>query len=305
MDSHSKKVFITGISGFTGIYLSKYFADKNFEVFGLANHNESENPNIFICDLLEKEKLSAIIKEIQPNIVIHLAAISFVGHANFSEMYNVNVIGTQNLLEALKNEAKNSTSKIVLASSATVYGNQLETVLSESLCPNPVNHYGISKLAMEFTAKTYFDSLPIIITRPFNYTAPEQNINFVIPKITKAFKEKSNVLELGNINVYREYNSINFICECYYKLAISAFSSEIVNLCSGETHSLNEVINTCIEISEHNLEVKINPAFVRSNEIYKLSGSPKKLKKMIDLKNYNYSIEETLKSFFVKKNNII
>lgn len=299
MDSHSNKVFITGINGFTGIYLSKCFADKNFEVFGLANNNESENPNIFICDLLEKEKLSTIIKEIQPNIIIHLAAISFVGHENLNEMYDVNVIGTQNLLEAIKNEAKNSVHKIILASSATVYGNQSETVLSETLCPNPVNHYGISKLAMEFTAKMYFNTLPIIITRPFNYTAPKQNINFVIPKITKAFKEKASILELGNINVYREYNSINFICECYYKLAISDFSSEIVNLCSGKTHSLNEIINTCTEISKHNLEVKINPAFVRSNEIYKLSGSPKKLNEMIDLKNYNYSIEETLKSFFI------
>ncbi|WP_395059845.1 GDP-mannose 4,6-dehydratase [Flavobacterium sp.] len=296
MDSHSK-VFITGINGFTGIYLSKYFADKNFEVFGLANHNESKNPNIYICDLLEKEKLNAIIKEIQPNIVIHLAAISFVGHKNLSEMYDVNVLGTQNLLEAIKNEAKNSIRKVILASSATVYGNQSETILSENLSPNPINHYGISKLAMEFTAKTYFDTLPIIITRPFNYTAPEQNINFVIPKITKAFKEKASILELGNINVYREYNSINFICECYYKLAISNFYSEIVNLCSGKTHSLNEIINICTKISKHNLEIKINPDFVRSNEIYKLSGSPEKLYGMISLTN-DYSIEDTLNKNF-------
>ena len=71
MDSHSKKVFITGINGFTGIYLSKYFAEKDYEVYGLANYEESENSNIFICNLLEKDKLCAIIKEIQPSIVIH------------------------------------------------------------------------------------------------------------------------------------------------------------------------------------------------------------------------------------------
>ena len=183
MDSHSKKVFITGINGFTGIYLSKYFADKDYEVFGLSNYEERENSNIFICNLLEKDKLCAIIKEIQPSIVIHLAAISFVGHENSNEMYDVNVIGTQNLLEAIKNEAKNSIKKIIIASSATVYGNQFESVLSETLCPNPINHYGISKLAMEFVTRTYFDTLPIIITRPFNYTAPEQNIKFVIQNV--------------------------------------------------------------------------------------------------------------------------
>ena len=77
MDSHSKKVFITGINGFTGLNLSKYFADKDYEVFGLGNYEESENPNIFVCNLLEKDKLYAIIKEIQPNIVIHLAPIFY------------------------------------------------------------------------------------------------------------------------------------------------------------------------------------------------------------------------------------
>ena len=288
---------ITGINGFTGKYISEHFSKKGFEVFGLAN-SESNTTNIYTCDLLEKEKLKLIIKDIQPEIVIHLAAISFVGHENIDEIYSVNVIGTQNLLEAIKIEGKDSIKKIILASSATIYGNQSETKLSEKLCPNPVNHYGISKFAMEQVARTYFDQLPIIITRPFNYTAPEQNSNFVIPKIVKAFKDKSNILELGNLDVYREYNSIEFVCECYYQLAISKYKSEIVNLCSGETHSLKEILSICEVLSNHKLEIKVNPAFVRKNEIYKLSGAPDKLNTFICLEN-NYSIEETLKSFFL------
>lgn len=298
MDSLSKKVLITGISGFTGKYLHNYFESNNYEVFGLANTENGQNKNIFSCDLLEKEKLSEIVKKIQPEIVIHLAAISFVGHPNIEEMYSVNVIGTQNLLDAIKNESKTSIKKIVLASSATVYGNQTDTELSESLCPNPTNHYGISKLAMEQVAKMYFDILPIIITRPFNYTAPEQNINFVIPKITNAFINKKETLELGNINVFREYNSIHFICECYFKLAISEHTSEIVNLCSGITHSLNDIISISSQLSNHQLEVKINPDFVRNNEIYKLSGSPKKLNQLINIDSEQYSIKNTLESFF-------
>lgn len=296
MDSLSKKVFITGINGFTGKYLSKYFESNNYEVFGLSNSVAIENENIFSCDLLEKEKLQAIIKKIQPEIVIHLAAISFVGHLDITEMYSVNVIGTQNLLEAIKSEASNSIKKIILASSATVYGNQIENELSESLCPNPVNHYGISKLAMEQVAKMYFEILPIIITRPFNYTAPEQNINFVIPKIAKAFNEKAKVLELGNIDVFREYNSIDYICECYFKLAISTHYSEIVNLCSGKTYSLNDIIKMFSELSNHELEIKINPDFVRNNEIYKLSGSPKKLNNLIEIASIN-SLFQVLNKF--------
>lgn len=298
MDSHSKKILITGSNGFTGKYLSSFFTSKGHIVYGISNKKETNDNFIFECDLIDAEKLTQIVSEVKPNIVIHLAAISFVGHPDIGEMYSTNIIGTKNLLESIKQEQSNSIEKIILASSATVYGNQAETHLDESLCPNPVNHYGISKLAMEQVAKMYFDQLPILITRPFNYTAPTQNINFVIPKIIHAFKNKLPFLELGNIDVYREYNSIEFICECYYKLSMSNFKSEVVNLCSGITHSLNEVLTICSEISNHKLEVKINQDFVRKNEIHTLSGNPEKLNKLIKINDEDYSIERTLKSFF-------
>jgi GDP-6-deoxy-D-talose 4-dehydrogenase len=297
MDFHSKRVFITGINGFTGKYLSEYFDSRGYVVYGITNFNESSNANIYRCDLLEKEKLANLIEKIQPSIVIHLAAISFVGHPDISEMYNVNVIGTQNLLEAIKQKGLKTIKKVILASSATVYGNQPHTELSEQFCPNPINHYGISKLAMEQVAKMYFNEIPIIITRPFNYTAPEQNINFVIPKIAYAFKNKLESLDLGNIEVFREYNSIHLISECYYLLAESNFSSETVNLCSGKTFSLKEVIAICSELSNHKLVININQSLVRTNEIIRLSGSSKKLNSMIQL-NHNYSLRETLSLFF-------
>ncbi|WP_345207615.1 GDP-mannose 4,6-dehydratase [Chryseobacterium ginsengisoli] len=297
MDSLSNKVLITGINGFTGKYLSDHFTTQGYEVFGIVNNNNNSEKNIFSCNLLEKDKLSQIINQLQPNIVIHLAAISFVGHPNIEDFYSVNVIGTQNLLEAIKNNSSANTKKVILASSATVYGNQDHYELSETMCPNPNNHYGISKLAMEQVAKNYFDFLPIIITRPFNYTAPGQDINFVIPKITKAFKERSETLELGNINVFREYNSIDFVTECYYKLAVSEYKSEIVNICSGKTHSLEEVLKLSSKITNHKVEVLINPNFVRKNEIFKLSGDPAKLYKMIDLGNKKFELQDTLNLF--------
>lgn len=297
MDSLSNKILITGINGFTGKYLSNYFTSQGYEVYGIVNSKNSSEKNIFPCNLLEKDKLTQIITDLQPNIIIHLAAISFVGHPNTEDFYNVNVIGTQNLLEAIKNNAAESIKKVILASSATVYGNQEYYELSETMCPNPNNHYGISKLAMEQIAKNYFDFLPIIITRPFNYTAPGQDINFVIPKITKAFKERNETIELGNINVFREYNSIDFVTECYYKLAISEYRSEIVNICSGKTYSLEEVINLSSEITNHKVDVLINSNFVRKNEIFKLSGDPAKLYKMIDLATENFELRDTLNLF--------
>ena len=79
-----------------------------------------------------------------------------------------------------------------MVSSATVYGNQKTSVLDESLAPSPNNYYGISKLAMEFMVRNYFEAFPVIITRPFNYTGIGQSKNFVVPKIVDHFKKKSD-----------------------------------------------------------------------------------------------------------------
>lgn len=294
MDSHSKNVLITGISGFTGKYLTEYLQKKGFTIFGISNF-ESNDQTIFKCDITNKEEVNLVLNKVKPNYIIHLAAISFVQHENLQEIYNVNIIGTQNILDACLH-FKESINKIVLASSATVYGNNPSEVLNETMCPNPVNHYGISKLGMEQVAKTYFDKLPILISRPFNYTAPGHGEQFVIPKIAKAFINKEKQIELGNLDVFREYNSIEFVCEVYYKLLISNSNSEIVNIASGNTYSLNEIISKFEEKSNHKIEVKVNPAFVRKNEIKTLKGEITKLKRLTNIEITN-TIDETITSF--------
>ena len=265
MDSLSKKVLITGAGGFTGKYLAEYLTQKGFDVFGISNIKNEDNKS-YKCDITNKNEVEVVLSEIKPNYIIHLAAISFVQHDDVQEIYKVNVIGTQNILNACL-KIKESLKKIILASSATVYGNNTNEILSENMYPNPINHYGISKLAMEQVAKTYFNTLPILITRPFNYTAPGHGEQFVIPKIAKAFINKEREIELGNLDVHREYNSIEFVCEVYFKLMISESVSEIFNIASGKTHSLNDIINKFIEKSKHKIEIKINSNFVRKDEI--------------------------------------
>lgn len=295
MDSLSNIVLITGINGFTGKYLKKYLSERNFQVFGISNVVQEKDENTYPCDINNLLELTQIIQKIQPDFIIHLAAISFVQHTDIEEMYKVNVLGTQNLLDACLS-IKSKIKKIILASSATVYGNQNTEVLHEELAPNPNNHYGISKWAMEQVAKNYFQDLPIIITRPFNYTAPGQEKHFIIPKIAQAFTEKRPIIELGNIDVYREYNSIEFVCDCYYQLLIIEQKSEIVNICSGKTYSIREILQKFTEITNHSIEVKINPEFVRKNEIFRLSGDPKKLNSIINDHKNNF-LEEIVNDF--------
>lgn len=274
-----KKVLITGIDSFTGNYLSKYLAKNDYDVHGTSLF--SQDGKKYKCDITKKEDILNVLKVVEPDFIIHLSGISFAAHTSMEDFYKVNTIGTTNILDAVI-EADLNPLKIILASSATIYGNQGIEVLDESLCPMPANHYGASKYAMECLARNYFDKLNIIITRPFNYTAKGQAEHFLIPKIVKHFKEKKETIELGNINVSREFNDIYFVCEVYRRLLECEGKSKILNICSGRGIKLLDVIDKMNEIAGYKIEVKVNPSFVRIDEINSLTGSSKNLFEIIN-----------------------
>ena len=255
------RVLITGIEGFTGNYLEKFLLSKNFDVYGTTIERPTK-PTHFKCDITNIEEVQSLISHLNPDYIINLAAISFVA-ANPMKMYEVNVFGTLNILDALIT-LKQSPKKIILASSAAVYGNQ-EGILSENLSPSPINHYGNSKLAMENMAKNYFDRLRILIVRPFNYTGLGQENHFLIPKIASHFRAKKKTIELGNTHVFREYNNVKDVVEAYVKLMTSDLNAETFNLCTGKSYSISQIISTLVEMSKHNIEVNTNPKFVRKN----------------------------------------
>lgn len=290
-----KKVLITGINGFTGIHLEKYLIGQGFDVYGTVI-TKAKQKNHIQCDITKKEQVANVLSSVVPDYVIHIAAISFVGESNASLIYDVNVIGTENILQSLVDNGIKP-KKVILASSATVYGNQGKEVLDESMCPQPVNHYGCSKLSMEHMASNYFNTFDIIVTRPFNYTGVGQESHFLIPKIVDHFKAGKKEIELGNIHVAREFNDINYIIDVYHKLLHSDAKSTIVNLSSNNPIKLLDVIESMQKIAEYEIEIKINPAFVRPNEIKSLAGSTAKLTTLIgNIESKEF--EDTLKDMF-------
>lgn len=291
-----KTVFITGITGFTGRHLESFFEQKGFKVFG-TTFTKSNGKNHFKCDILNHNLLFSVVSKVQPYYVIHLAAISFVATKDIPKIYETNIQGTLNLIEALERLEK-PIRKIIIASSAAVYGN-IGSYLSEEMCPKPVNHYGNSKLAMENMTANFFDKMSMVITRPFNYTGIGQEEHFLIPKIVKHFKARKNVIELGNINTYREYNNVKFLSECYYHLAVGDYKSGIVNIASGNTHSVEEILQLMEDISGHKIDVRINPDFIRKNEIKELKGSSIKLMKIVGPIDSNITLRGTLEDMYL------
>ncbi len=174
---------------------------------------------------------------------------------------------------------------ILLASSSNIYGNAAVEIIEETVLPAPTNDYAVSKLAMEYMARLWIDRLPIIFARPFNYTGIGQSSVFLLPKIVDHFRRRASVIELGNLDVVRDFSDVRTLVQVYRRLLQLAPDEiprgEAFNTCSGKGHSLLSVIQMMQEISGHSIEVRVNPEFVRDNEVKVLLGSRAKLEKII------------------------
>ena len=278
------KILVTGHRGFTGRYVQLELELAGHTVVGLG------------CDLLDAAALQAEVHQLQPEAVIHLAAIAFVAHGDIQQVYDVNIVGSRNLLAALAGSCPNVQS-VVLASSANIYGNQ-SGLLSEQAVPSPVNDYAVSKLAMEYMAATWSGQLPITVARPFNYTGLGQSANFLIPKIVNHFRERKSVIELGNIDVARDFSDVRDVARCY-RMLVEGAGGGVYNIASGCATSLEQILGICSELCGHAIRVVVNPNFVRSNEIKKLAGDNARLVESFAYMP-NFSLKDTLSDMLLR-----
>ena len=300
---NGKSILVTGISGFTGRHLAASLIDAGAIVHGFSSSQLDDTTqiingqNIVGC-LTEPETLTHAVDLTNPDYVFHLAGISFANHKSALPYYDVNVIGTENLLKACESHATQIKS-IVIASSAAVYGYPKNDFVSEEDDLTPVSHYGVSKLAMEHITRTYSETLPITIVRPFNYTGPGQPEHFLIPKIVDHFAKRKAVIELGNSNIIREFSDVRDIVQ-YYCALLEQKSVGTVNLCTGQSNSFADVINTLTHITGHKIVIEKNPKFVRKNDLLRLVGSPEKLVSKTQTQA-SYTLNDTLEAMLNHK----
>jgi nucleoside-diphosphate-sugar epimerase len=269
---------VTGAAGFTGRYMVEALRQNQYRVVALGDFREEVGDEWISCDLTDQAQVHAAVAPLAPEFVVHLAAVSFVDHERDEDFYRTNVIGTNNLLRALSEGSKPR--KILLASSANVYGRCAEQPFTENTCPAPVNHYAASKLAMEYLARNWFDSLPIVITRPFNYTGPGQSEKFVVPKLVAHFRSQETSVHLGNVTVERDFMDVDDLVEAYIRLLNSEVCSEVVNICTGNALSVSRIVEYLNQIAGYNIKVEIDVNLVRSTDIPKLVGSNDKLARL-------------------------
>jgi nucleoside-diphosphate-sugar epimerase len=279
------KTLVTGAAGFTGRYLASALARRGHEVHGVVHHDPDEPvmdaASVHVADLADRAAIARVVEEVRPDKIVHLAAIAFVGHDDIDEMYRANIVGTRQLLDVLADQDTVPQS-VILASSANVYGNARAGVLDETMTPAPANDYGVSKVAAEHVGRLYAGRLPIITARPFNYTGRGQASNFLIPKIVDHARRRAPVIELGNVDVARDFSDVRTVVDAYARLldAPDAIGGTF-NICSGSAVTLRDILDLVGTLSGHRLEVRVNPALVRADEVKTLSGSAARLEAVI------------------------
>lgn len=276
------RVLVTGLNGFTGAHLSTALTKAGFEVHGTIKAGESADERHHVADLDDLGALRDVVGRVRPTHVVHLAAISLVSHDDVQEIYRTNIVGTRNLLSALaeSDAARETLSVVLLASSANIYGNTDIEPIDEAQPARPANDYAVSKLAMEHMARLWSGKLPLTIVRPFNYTGIGQSLQFLIPKIVRAFAHRVPELEIGNIDVERDFSDVRDVVGAYRALLESSERGTF-NICSGRAVSLREILKLCEEFTGHSLTLRVDPALVRANEVTRLRGSNTRLRELL------------------------
>ncbi|WP_062732352.1 NAD-dependent epimerase/dehydratase family protein [Sphingobium abikonense] len=276
---------ITGAAGFTGRYLARRLADRGHRVVALLREPavlaDVGVAETHICDLSDAAGLRAILRQVRPDHIVHLAAIAFVAHDDLADMYRSNIVGLRNLLAAAEGLDHDPRS-ILVASSANIYGNGRPGRLSEDLPPAPANDYGVTKAAGEMICRLFAPRLPVIVARPFNYTGVGQSPSFLIPKIIDHVRRRAPEIELGNLDVARDFSDVRMVVDAYARLIEEpAAIGGTFNVCSGEATSLGQLLDSIRRLSGRDFKVRVNPAFVRADEVKSLCGDASRIESVI------------------------
>ncbi len=290
------KLLVTGLNGFVGGHLQALLASMTNEPWKLL----ASKPH----DLLDCASLDAWLQDQCPDAVIHLAGQTFVPEAfrDPQRTLEVNLLGTLNLLQALKRRGFSGT--FLYVSSGDVYGQVAEGDLPvvESLAPRPRNPYAVSKVAAELLCQQWSYSEPwrIIVARPFNHIGPGQGEAFVIPSMARQLVRvrqglQPAQLEVGDVDVTRDFLDVRDVLQAYLALLKHGRNGEIYNVCSGVEQRVRDLIMQMANLAGVEVDLIQDPSRMRLSEQRRVMGCSKKLQKETGWKP-GTSITETLKS---------
>jgi len=298
------KIFITGVTGQDGYYLSELLLKKGYEVHGAIRRSSNFNTqridsliaeygnvgqfNLHYSDLLDASSLNNLINSVSPDEVYNLGAQSHVAVSFKNPLYSVktSVLGPLALLEAIKNHKKDI--KYYQASSSEMFGGVNHDLLTEESKLQPKSPYAVGKVFAHDITKVYRESYGIFAVNGilFNHESPLRGETFVTRKITKAVGRIKNKLQskltLGNLEACRDWGFAGDYVEGMFLMMQHDTPDDWV-LATGETHTVKEFAQLAFDIAGLNWEdfVITDKKYERPNEVNHLLGDSTKAQDLL------------------------
>lgn len=280
-----KKVLITGISGFVGSFLAEHLvSNTDYQISGTylsknstANLSSIANKlHLEQIDLKDKKAVFALLENIKPDLIFHLAALSAVGQSfdNPEETIVNNIVVQLNLLEAVQ-KLSFTNSHILIVSSADVYGKvaKEDLPIDEETKFYPTNAYAVSKIAQDYLGLQYYAAygLKIIRARPFNHTGPRQASGFVIADWAQkiALIEKGKVepiLQVGNLDAKRDFTDVRDMVKAYALLIEKGKAGDVYNIGSDTSYKISEILEMLLSLSTAKITVSKDLKLIRPED---------------------------------------
>jgi GDP-4-dehydro-6-deoxy-D-mannose reductase len=288
------QALITGAGGFVGGHLCAYLlAHTDWDVLGTVYpHPVGAQPaeprlRLVHADLRDLTGVQALVDEVRPSYVFHLAAQSFVP-ASFADPWDTlenNIRAQLNLLEAVRRSERDVS--VLVVGSNEEYGaprpDELPLIETSPLRPN--NPYAVSKVGQDFLGLQYHLAygISVVRVRPFNHTGPGQASRFVVPAFASQIARieaglQEPVMKVGNLAAARDFTDVRDIVRAYHLAVIQGEPGEVYNLASGRAQSVQGLLETLLSCSQAEIRVERDPSRYRPVDVPVVYGSGEKFR---------------------------
>jgi GDP-4-dehydro-6-deoxy-D-mannose reductase len=293
-----KVILVTGSEGFVGSQFILALKEGLYKIvptcYPLLIPKKSK---LVPLDLLNLEMTKDVVKTHGPDVVFHFAAVSSVSKSLRDRplVYNTNILGTVNLLEALRMLKKDVL--LFFISTCEVYGGGDK--LTEEAVISLKNPYAVSKYSAELVCRNYeLENISCVILRPFTHTGPGQAADFVLPSIAAQISEiekgkRPPLLELGNTKAKREFIHVKDMVAAYMLALDKCAPGDMYNISSNHGYTIDEALEHFRQFAKAKFEVKREPSKVRKIDIPVLVGNGKKFSKITGW-NPKFTFEKTI-----------
>lgn len=268
------RVLVTGASGFLGRHLVAHLAGRGDEVTALCLEPGPLAPGIrfLSVDVRDRAAVAGAVAAADPELVIHLAALSHVGDSwkRMPEYFDVNVLGTEHVTAAA------SARRILFASTAEVYGlvPDDEQPIDERRAPAPRSPYALTKAAAERIAL----AAGAAVVRLFNLVGAGQAPSFALPGFAAQLAAiergaKPAVLRVGNLAARRDFVPVADAVEGLARLADRGTPGAVYNLASGKDVAISEALERLLRVSGVGAKIEVDPERFRPVDVPRLAGA--------------------------------